>query len=195
LEDGSADGKRGLSRIAQKQLALAGRRLEDDSMNENLGRSPTNPTRQGVMLWIRWLFAFGLAAILGAAFSIFGYMADIEGLQNGELSLAHRTETKVSRVLSGRSTAIGFRTSDRSMLFTCYVGICGYDGWERDIDKQAMVLVLNGKIAQIWVDGNLRKSFDDIRKAIDRSLYRGLGLGVLGLMLILIGVVIQQRQK
>lgn len=145
-------------------------------------------------LYIRWLFACAFGAILAASFNIAGYFADIEGLQSEDIGLAHEVEVAIEKVPSGRATTIGFRENDSQILFTCYVGYWGYDGWRRDIGKKAKIWVLNGKVAQIQVDGEIRRSLNDIRSAMQKSLYFGIGLGSLGVGLMLLGIVKFRRK-
>jgi len=130
---------------------------------------------------------FGL--IGGFFLAILGLLASLLAIAEfpwGELGQTDAVDVTVEKVVTQKGgDVIGFRNRDKRG-FSCHVRICGYPDWERDIGKRATIWILSGEVAQIRVDGNIRKSFDDIRATVRPRLYLFPGFVAAGILVMII---------
>ena len=131
----------------------------------------------------QWLMPIGFSLMFLGAFNLYGYSKDKIAVDHYALTDNNAISGRIEKSFSGRSTYLGFR-DESNQLVECYVGLCGYEGWEAHIGKQAKIWLADGKVVQISVDGTIRKSAAETLGSVRRTLNRGLLLVGAGLVLL-----------
>jgi hypothetical protein len=95
---------------------------------------------------------------------------------------------------SGRSTIVRIKDA-HGFQSDCYIGYCGYSGVWEDVGKQARAWIVNGKLAQIEVDGQFRLTFEKRRSVHQRSVTLGFIYVGLAPMFLLAGLLLRRKSK
>jgi hypothetical protein len=159
-----------------------GRAVSGNTESASEERAP-GPSTIRDKLAKQWLMPISLDLMLAGAFNLYGYSQDNVEIDLFTLSDNNAISGRIEKVFSGRSAYLGFR-DESNQLIKCYVGLCGYKGWEAHIGRQAKVWMSDGKVVQISVDETVRKSAAQtmavVRQTLDRDLlFVGAGLVIL----------------
>ena len=87
----------------------------------------------------------------------------------------------------GQTTALTVRDRSGQKILSCYRAHCGYDNVWADWGKSAKIWIVNGRVAQIQVEGVIKLSKEEVIEALSSrwvpygSIEIGLLLGIFGL--------------
>jgi len=139
------------------------------------------------------LIGFAIGALLSGIFTIFGTSAELGDLER----LSIRDALTITGTLdipkhSGRSTVVSIREPDGTE-WKCYIGHCGYPEIRGDLGKLATARILEGKIAQIEIDGIVRLTKDRVVAGHQSTTKLGFWFIGLGVVLLCLGIFIRRK--
>lgn len=127
------------------------------------------------------LFVCAIGTILVGMALLYMKHIELGRLDSAPVEEASIVDGRLQLHKGGRSTAISVIDSSGTEVIHCYIGHCGYEGIRDDFGKSARIWILDGKVAQIQIDGNLKLTKDEVVERLSNrtSPYFGIGLGLL----------------
>lgn len=142
-----------------------------------------------ILIYLSLFFLFWGVRSIGNGYF---YRGGLNPPKFSELKPIYGTIEKISM---GRSWGISVTDNTTGKKYTSGIESCGYPELKNDLNKSAKILIGNGKIYQIEVDGNITKSYLNRIASDEHNINFGIRNILIGAIILSVGVFVKIRNR